>query len=139
MAKIKKITPLLFLFSGLIAAFYFDFDKYVDFQFLQTHQGIVKGFITDMPVQAALLYMSLYAVSTAFSLPFGTIMTISGGWLFGVLIGGILTVIGATIGACTFFWRRGMRFVRQWLHAQGRGCSNLRQVLNAIRPVIYWQ
>ena len=79
MAKIKKITPLLFLFSGLIAAFYFDFDKYVDFQFLQTHQGIVKGFITDMPVQAALLYMSLYAVSTVFSLPFGTIMTISGG------------------------------------------------------------
>tara|TARA_A200000113_G_scaffold198990_1_gene191404 strand:- start:483 stop:1172 length:690 start_codon:yes stop_codon:yes gene_type:complete len=103
LAKIKKITPLLFLFSGLIAAFYFDFDKYVDFQFLQTHQGIVKGFITDMPVQAALLYMSLYAVSTAFSLPFGTIMTISGGWLFGVLIGGILTVIGATIGACTLF------------------------------------
>ncbi|HAK97758.1 MAG TPA: TVP38/TMEM64 family protein [Rhodobiaceae bacterium] len=103
MAKIKKITPLLFLFSGLIVAFYFDFDKYVDFQFLQTHQGIVKGFITDMPVQAALLYMSLYAVSTAFSLPFGTIMTISGGWLFGVLIGGILTVIGATIGACTLF------------------------------------
>jgi uncharacterized membrane protein YdjX (TVP38/TMEM64 family) len=101
--KIKKITPLLFLIFGLVASIYFDFGKYVDFQFLQTHQDIVKGFIADMPVQAGLLYLSLYAVSTAFSLPFGAIMTISGGWLFGVWIGGSLTVFGATIGACTIF------------------------------------
>ena len=30
-------------------------------------------------------------------------MTISGGWLFGIWIGGILTIIGATIGASTLF------------------------------------
>lgn len=103
MEKIKKTTPLLLLFFGLIAAIYFDIGRYVDFQFLQTHQDIVKGFITDRPFQAALLFLVLYALSTAFSLPFGAIMTISGGWLFGVWVGGSLTIIGATIGACTLF------------------------------------
>ncbi|EJW20875.1 hypothetical protein IMCC14465_06710 [alpha proteobacterium IMCC14465] len=103
MEKLKKITPLFLLFLGLIAAFYFDLGKYIDFRFLQIHQDIVKRFITDMPVQAALIYMTLYALSTALSLPFGAIMTISGGWLFGVWFGGGLTIFGATIGACTIF------------------------------------
>ena len=103
MEKIKKLFPLLLLLFGLIAAIYFDFGKYFDFRFLITHQDIVKGFIADMPVLAALVFLALYALSTAFSLPFGAIMTISGGWLFGIWIGGILTIIGATIGASTLF------------------------------------
>ena len=103
MTKIKKLTPLLLLLFGLIAAIYFDLGRYVDFRFLQTNQDIVKGFIADMPVRAALIFLALYALSTAFSLPFGAIMTISGGWLFGIWIGGSLTIIGATIGASTLF------------------------------------
>ena len=103
MEKIKKLSPLLLLLSGLIAAIYFDLGRYVDFRFLQTHQDIVQGFIADMPVRAALVFLALYALSTAFSLPFGVIITISGGWLFGIWIGGSLTIIGATIGASTLF------------------------------------
>lgn len=103
MEKIKKLIPLLLLLFGLTAAIYFDFGRYVDFRFLQTHQDIVKGFITDMPIRAALVFLALYALSTTFSLPFGAIMTISGGWLFGIWIGGSLTIIGATIGASTLF------------------------------------
>lgn len=103
MEKLKKITPLLLLLFGLIAAIYFDLGRYVDFRFLQTHQDIVKGFIADMPVRAALIFLALYALSTSFSLPFGAIMTISGGWLFGIWIGASLTIIGATIGASTLF------------------------------------
>ena len=104
MEKIKKLTPLLLLILGLIAAIYFDLGRYVDFRILQTHQDIVNGFIADMPVRAALVFLALYALSTAFSLPFGAIITISGGWLFGVWIGGSLTIIGATIGASTLFF-----------------------------------
>ena len=103
MEKIKKFSPLLLLLFGLIAAIYFDFGRYVDFRFLHTHQDILKGFIADMPVRAALLFLALYAFSTAVSLPFGAIMTISGGWLFGIWIGGSLTIMGATIGASTLF------------------------------------
>ena len=99
----KKFSPLLLLLFGLIAAIYFDFGRYVDFRFLHTHQNILKDFIADMPVRAALLFLALYAFSTAVSLPFGAIMTISGGWLFGIWIGGSLTIMGATIGASTIF------------------------------------
>ena len=98
-----KFSPLLLLIFGLITAIYFDLGRYVDFRFLQTHQDILKGFIADMPVRAALLFFALYALSTAVSLPFGAIMTISGGWLFGIWIGGSLTIMGATIGASTLF------------------------------------
>ena len=66
MEKIKKLSPLLLLLFGLIAAIYFDFGRYVDFRFLQTHQDIVKGFIADMPVRAALVFLALYAFPLRF-------------------------------------------------------------------------
>lgn len=103
MTKVKKIIPLFLLLFGLVYVFASGLDRYFDFRFLHQHQENVRFFITQMPLVAAGSYVAVYALSTAFSLPFGTVMTIAGGWLFGIWLGGTLTLFGATLGACAIF------------------------------------
>ena len=45
---------------------------------------------------APLGYVIVYIVVIAFSLPGGAVMTVAGGFLFGVAFGAVLSVIGAT-------------------------------------------
>lgn len=52
---------------------------------------------------AAGVYMAGYVAMVAFSLPGALILTLTGGFLFGLFTGSILTVTGATIGATLIF------------------------------------
>jgi uncharacterized membrane protein YdjX (TVP38/TMEM64 family) len=49
------------------------------------------------------VYVGVYALVIALSLPGGALMTVLGGFLFGPLIGSVLTVVGATSGATALF------------------------------------
>lgn len=82
-------------------------------------------------ILAPIAYMALYALSTVLALP-GTIMTVSGGFLFGKWFGTLWAVLGATLGACcTFAIARtlGRDFVaarlagRQWFQVLDRGIA----------------
>ena len=48
-------------------------------------------------------FTGLYVLAVAFSIPGALILTLSGGFLFGTLVGGSATVTGATIGALAVF------------------------------------
>ncbi len=48
-----------------------------------------------MPL-ALLVFIGLYAVTVALSLPGAAVLTLAGGFLFGWLFGGVAAVIGAT-------------------------------------------
>ena len=52
---------------------------------------------------AVLAYLGLYIGTVALSLPGATILTVIGGFLFGLMLGGTVAVIGATIGATVIF------------------------------------
>ena len=53
-------------------------------------------------VFAPLIFIAAYAVGTIFAFP-GSLLTLSGGLLFGTVIGTVLVVIGATTGATLAF------------------------------------
>ena len=50
-----------------------------------------------------LLFIGIYAAATALSLPGGAVLTVTGGFLFGGLIGTFWVVLAATIGATAVF------------------------------------
>jgi uncharacterized membrane protein YdjX (TVP38/TMEM64 family) len=52
---------------------------------------------------ASATYMIVYVLVIAFSLPGGAVMTMTGGFLFGVAAGTAMTVVSATIGASLIF------------------------------------
>ena len=54
-------------------------------------------------VAALAAFVGLYVVAVALSIPGAVLLTVAGGFLFGVVIGGVSVVIGATIGATLVF------------------------------------
>ena len=54
-------------------------------------------------ILALLSYIGLYIATVALSVPGGTLLTVSGGFLFGIAIGASAAVIGATVGATLIF------------------------------------
>ncbi len=99
----KKIVPLLVLVAGLIAFFAFDLDQYLTFEALRENRAWLLGHVEKSAVLAALVFIGIYIAVVAFSLPGGAVMTITGGFLFGQVLGTLYVVFAATIGATILF------------------------------------
>ncbi|MDQ7002026.1 MAG: TVP38/TMEM64 family protein [Ghiorsea sp.] len=100
---LKKSLPLLVIIA-LTALFVLSgWHEYLSFEQLREHRLTLNTWVADYPMLSALVFVLLYVVVVAFSLPGGTIMTLTGGFLFGAAWGGLYTVIGATLGATIIF------------------------------------
>ena len=97
------MLPVAILALGFALFFVFDLDRYLSFDALRDHRQALVDWIESTGGVAWALYVGAYALIVTLSLPGGTLMTIVGGFLFGPLIGSVLAVIGATLGAAGLF------------------------------------
>jgi uncharacterized membrane protein YdjX (TVP38/TMEM64 family) len=67
------------------------------------HRMAIGDFVREHSVLAVLSYIGLYIAVVALSVPGAAFLTVSGGFLFGVVLGASAAVIGATIGATLIF------------------------------------
>ncbi len=98
-----RIILVAALLAGFGAFFWFDLGTYISLDSLRSNREALSAFVEENGFWAALLFGAIYAVVVAFSLPGGAVMTITGGFLFGWLGGGLIVVVGATIGATALF------------------------------------
>jgi uncharacterized membrane protein YdjX (TVP38/TMEM64 family) len=77
--------------------------KYLSLETLAENRDLLRAFIDANMLLAILAFVALYTVIVALSLPGGAVLTLAGGLLFGWLLGGIASVIGATLGAIVVF------------------------------------
>jgi uncharacterized membrane protein YdjX (TVP38/TMEM64 family) len=98
-----KLWPLALLAAGLAAFFLAGGSDWLSFDQLRTHRTELLAFVAARPLAAFALFVALYAVCVAFSLPVAALMSISGGFLFGTVLGGAGNVLGATVGAVLVF------------------------------------
>ena len=101
--SLQRIVPVAALVLGAIAFFALGLDAYVTLEALREHRTLLTTFVAENAVAAPLLFMTIYAVAIAFSLPGGAVMTIAGGFLFGNFLGTGMVVIAATVGATVLF------------------------------------
>ncbi len=101
--SIGRFLPLIALALGLIAFFLFDLDRYVTFEALREHREALVAFVDRNAVLAALIYMAVYALAVALSVPGGALLSITCGFLFGTFLGTGLVVVAATLGATALF------------------------------------
>ncbi|MCG8493150.1 MAG: VTT domain-containing protein [Sneathiellales bacterium] len=101
--KLKKYAPLFVLILLFASFFLFGLDEYLTFKALSDNRDILLDFVSDNYVTALILYFLLYTIAIATSLPGGLLLTITGGFLFGLLVGGLVTVAAATAGATIVF------------------------------------
>lgn len=101
--NIKQLLPVGALVALIVAAFVFHLDRYLTLDFLRQNRAQLSAYVAEHGLAAGLGYVIAYAGVVALSLPGAAIMTLAGGFLFGVLVGATLTVIGATLGATLLF------------------------------------
>lgn len=99
----RRYLPLVVLAVAIAAAFAFDLHHLITFATLQQHDEALRAAVDDRPVMTALTYIACYVLVVATALPAAILITVAGGYLFGVWLGGSLAVIGATIGAVGVF------------------------------------
>jgi len=99
----KRFVPLGLLLLGLALFFALGLDRYLTIRALGEHRDFLLAFTENHLVAAMLIYAALYTAVVAFSLPGGAVMTIAGGFLFGTVLAGSVTVIAATLGATLIF------------------------------------
>lgn len=101
--SLKRLAPMVVLALGAIAFFALGLDNYLTLEALREHRALLADFVAANSVAAPILFIALYALAIAFSVPGGAVMTITGGFLFGTVFGTVWVVIAATIGATGLF------------------------------------
>lgn len=94
--------PILILLGVAVIGFVFLRDQ-LTFEALAMHRQALIDFRDAHYVWASLVYIAIYVAIVAFSLPGGTVATLTGGFLFSVFPGALYAVTGATIGAGAVF------------------------------------
>ncbi|QSV45656.1 TVP38/TMEM64 family protein [Geobacter benzoatilyticus] len=89
------IVAALFYFSGL--------SKHITLDSLKEHQQTISCFAGENRLAAAALFMAVYVVQSALSLPGAAILSLAAGAIFGTVMGTIYAVTAATIGATIAF------------------------------------
>jgi uncharacterized membrane protein YdjX (TVP38/TMEM64 family) len=99
----RELVPLAIVAVLAITAVAMGWHRQLSLETLIRHRAAIEGFIAAHQITALVTYFLLYVVVAAISIPGGAILTISSGILFGTLVGGVLAVISATVGATIAF------------------------------------
>ena len=123
MAISKRIIVLM-LIAGLAVTGGYALNDVFSIDMLRLHRAELLSITQSQKVLAALLFVSLYSVIAGLSLPGAAIASIAGGFLFGLMLGTILNITAATLGATALYlavqWGVGESFVRRLDALEGR-------------------
>jgi uncharacterized membrane protein YdjX (TVP38/TMEM64 family) len=100
---LRRHLPLILLAAAMGVVWATGWHRHLTLEGIAANRDALQAAIGQNRLLAALAYIGLYAAVVALSLPGASIMTLSGGLLFGWLFGGIAAIIGATIGATAIF------------------------------------
>ena len=106
---------LALVMGGLIGTFFaLDLGRYLTLDALQAQQAAVAQWVDSHFVSASLLFVLIYVLSTALSLPGASLLTLGGSAVFGVAWGLLLVSFASTLGATLAFL--SARFLlRDWV------------------------
>ncbi|MGE0409802.1 MAG: TVP38/TMEM64 family protein [Amphiplicatus sp.] len=98
-----RFLPLLLLLILAGVVFATGAHRYVSLEALRAHYAELGAFVDGHYVAALSLFMLVYMASTALSIPGATILSLLGGFLFGIFVGTAAVVVAATAGATLIF------------------------------------
>jgi uncharacterized membrane protein YdjX (TVP38/TMEM64 family) len=99
----SRLVPAAIVVAGLALLYAFGLQDFLSLGALAEHRDTLRGFVSDNAATAALAYFLAYALAVAVAFPAASVLTVFGGFLFGWLAGGALTVLAATLGATALF------------------------------------
>ncbi len=100
---LRRYGPLAVLVVAICLVWSLGPDKTVMLDWLRANRDVLRAEVAARPAWTAIAYVAAYAAITALSLPLGIVISLLGGFLFGLWLGALLSVVGATCGATILF------------------------------------
>ena len=99
----KKLWLLALFILVILIIKWLELDAWLTFENLKVQQESLSLYVQAHYILSVILFMILYILCIAFMLPVATVLTLSGGFLFGAWLGMVFVNIAATIGALIAF------------------------------------
>lgn len=96
---------------------------FISIEAIKCQQLLLEDFVNRHIVWASAIYILLHTAAITFFLPFGSILNIIAGFLFGIFVGGTLALIAGSIGSLLAFFT-ARYFLKDWI--QQRFAKNVR-------------
>jgi uncharacterized membrane protein YdjX (TVP38/TMEM64 family) len=100
---LRRFVPLVIVVAASALVLAMGWQHQLSFGALVRHYEALRAFVGAHEVSAVAVYVALYIAVAALSIPVGVYLTLAGGILFGAVLGGTASVVGATIGAICIF------------------------------------
>lgn len=97
-----KRVPMVLVVLGAVIGF-LTLREYLSFDVLRDNREALLAYRDAHFALLAAVFVAAYVVIVAFSLPGGAVASVTGGFLFGLVLGTALNVVAATIGAIAIF------------------------------------
>ncbi|MBJ6727252.1 TVP38/TMEM64 family protein [Geomesophilobacter sediminis] len=101
--NLKKIALVVAAAAAIGLFFYFDLQRYLTVAELKAHRAQLLDYYATHRLQTVLVFVAIYVVQTALSLPGAAILSLSAGAIFGAALGTLYAVLAATVGATLAF------------------------------------
>ncbi|MBA3014455.1 MAG: TVP38/TMEM64 family protein [Proteobacteria bacterium] len=95
----RAVLLLAGAFAVVALFVYFDLGQYLTLDYLKGSQATLQGWYADRPILVLAIYMGVYVVVTALSLPGAVVLGLAAGGLFGFWVGIVAVSFASTIGA----------------------------------------
>jgi uncharacterized membrane protein YdjX (TVP38/TMEM64 family) len=100
--SLRRLLPLIGILAVAVIG-YFTLGDYLSFDNLRDNREALIEFRDQNYLLSVLLFMAIYIVIVAFSLPGAAIASLTGGFLFALFPGALINITAATIGAAIIF------------------------------------
>ncbi|RJP24355.1 MAG: TVP38/TMEM64 family protein [Deltaproteobacteria bacterium] len=98
-----KKVGILVVFAAAAAFHFLGLGRYLTLESLKANRDVLAALRAAHAFLFPVVFVSIYIVQTAFSLPGAAILSLAAGAIFGVLQGTLFVVTGATVGAVLAF------------------------------------
>jgi uncharacterized membrane protein YdjX (TVP38/TMEM64 family) len=133
-ARLRRFGPLIAVVAAMAVAFAMGWHHKLSLENVVETRERFHHVLDQHRLPAVLAYMLIYVAAVALSLPGGLILTVTGGLLFGWLVGGLAAVSAATLGATIIFLIARTAIADadlstlSWLPGAGRSLETLRKL-----------
>ena len=128
---LRRLWPLGVLALVSLLVIGMGWHRALSFETLARHHAALQGFIASHLAAALACYVALYIAVVALSVPGGVFLTVTGGVLFGAVLGGVAALVGATIGAVCIFSIARSAFGEQLVRRAGPLAAKLAEGFRA--------
>src|SRR5215470_5730445 len=98
-SRLRRFAPVAVVLLAMAVVFASGAHHHLSLETLVRHRMAIDAFMDHHMVTALVVFVAIYVVVVALSIPGALFLTITSGILFGTLIGGAASVLAATTGA----------------------------------------